>query len=154
MQHRESSPDVELVVLQRKAKAKPERNKFTAKQRKLMIGDLEKLDYQNHVDSAIRPKPHFQPASSLHFILYMLHNRGKGLATRDQAFLDIYRSHMKGKLFANLKQEWMRHIDDYFTSENVEPDDEASLTIKGECKRLWDKDAGHSKNTNTLTMGK
>ena len=61
---------------------------------------------------------------------------------------------MKGKLFANLEQEWMRHIDDYFTSENVEPDDEAPLTIKGECKRLWDKDAGHSKNTNALTMGK
>ena len=82
MQHKESSPDVELVVLQRKAKAKPEKNKFTAKQRKLMIGDLEKLDYQNHVDSAIRPRPPFWPASSLH-ILCMLCNRGKGLATRD-----------------------------------------------------------------------
>ena len=33
----------------------------------------------------------------------------------------------------------MRHIDNYFTSENVELDEEAPLTVKGERKRLWDK---------------
>ena len=40
-------------MAKRKGKAKPEKTKFTAKQRRLMVEDLEKVDYQDLVDSAV-----------------------------------------------------------------------------------------------------
>lgn len=42
------------MATKRQAKAKPEKTEFIAKQWKLMVGDLEKVDYQNLMDSAVQ----------------------------------------------------------------------------------------------------
>ena len=133
-------------MAKRPPKQKPEKTKFTAKQRKIMVGDLEKVDYQNLIDSAVK-----QLQCGLHlelcpdrreFVRAICEGTAKEALTACilemvMAFLDIYKLYMKGKRYANLEQEWMRHIDDYIASEHTEADD-TTLTIKRERKRLWD----------------
>ena len=108
---------------------------------------MEKVGYQDLVDSAVQ-----QLQSGLHLERYG-HQRQfvrvicDGAAKESLvacilemvlAFLDMYRSHINGKGFAKMEQEWMRHIDDYLDSSKAETD-EAPLMIRKERKRLWDK---------------
>ena len=101
-------------MAKRKGKAKPEKTKFTAKQRRLMVEDLEKVDYQDLVDSAVQ-----QLQSGLHLERYERRRQFvrvicDGAAKESLvacilemvlAFLDMYRSHIKGKRFAKMEQE-------------------------------------------------
>ena len=42
------------MATKRKVKVRPKKTTFTAKQWKLIVVDLEKVEYQNHVDSAVQ----------------------------------------------------------------------------------------------------
>ena len=138
-----------MATKRRRAEVKPKKAKFTVKQRKLMVGDLEKVDYQALVDSTVQ-----QLQSGLHLQRYNRRREFVWAICETQevaktalvacilemvtAFLDIYRSHMEGKRAANMEHEWLRHSEDYLTSEHVQDKEAAPLTVRSERKRMWD----------------
>ena len=95
-------------MAKRKGKAKPVKMKFNARQRRLMVEDLEKADYQDLVDSTIQ-----QLQSGVHLEQYESRRQSvrvicDGAAKESLvscilelvlAFLEMYWSHKKGQTF-------------------------------------------------------
>ena len=98
---------------------------FTLKDRKKMVQDLEEVQYDDVVQMAIQ---RFE--AGLHLERYKSRREFVSIICRDPAaqtltacimgivlaFLDMYRSCMKGKKgvrFANFQQKWFEHISDY-----------------------------------------
>jgi hypothetical protein len=127
---------------------------FVAKQRKEMVGDLEKVQYDDVVETAIerlQAGPHLERYKSRNdFVRTICHEPAKQTLVACimgiiLAFLDIFRSCMKGrkgKRFANFEQRFMEHIKDYVggaESETGGAGSTAALTDTTERQRLWSR---------------
>ena len=142
-----------MASRRRKASSK---TPFVAKQRKEMVGDLEKEQYDDVVETAIerlQAGPHLERYKSRReFVATICHEPVKPTLVACimgiiLAFLDIYRACMKGrkgKRFSNFEQSWLEHVKDYMyvgraESETGGAGSTAALTDKTERRRLWSR---------------